>query len=363
MSNVSPHFYAVILAGGGGTRLWPKSRKKHPKHLLNLLGKESMLQLTFKRISNIFPVDKIFLITLGDYASDVISQLPLLKKENLILEPVQKNTALAMGVAAAYVKNRDEKGTILNVAADQLIEDDKEFQNAVLLALETAKESDDIVAIGIRPTFPHTGLGYIRIGEQVDHGLVFKCRGFKEKPNITTAQSFLASGQYLWNANLYCWKVETIFQAMKAHSPKIYHAMEEIFQTIGKQDEPKVKENVYKEAENVQIDYAVSEKAKNLLVVPGDFGWSDIGDWKVVYDSNFKDKTGNVVVAPQGEFIGIDNKNCFFETKDKLVVGIGLENIVVVATNDAILICAKERTQDVKKAVEEIKLSKKDTYL
>lgn len=358
----SSHFYAVILAGGGGTRLWPKSRRETPKHLLKLYGNETMLQQTFNRIIPVIPPENIFLITLKNYVSKVEEQLTKLPKKNIIAEPEAKNTALAMGAAAAFVKHRDKEAVIINLAADQLIEDENKFRQVVVSALEVASQRDHIVAIGIRPTFAHTGLGYIKIGDELEEFsdrknnlFVFKCRGFKEKPDLVTAQSFLASGQYLWNANLYCWSAGTIFKSMHEHSPAIAKGMEQILTVIGTDREKSVMEEVYGKAENIQIDYAVSERAKNMVVVPGDFGWNDVGDWKVIYETKDQDHDGNVIDTEEGNFVGIETKNCLVETNGRLVVTIGLDNLIVVDTPDALLVCNKNKTQDVKKAVEKLK--------
>lgn len=364
------HFYAVILAGGGGTRLWPKSRKNTPKHLLKLYGNKTMLQQTFDRITPAIPKERIFLITLKDYIPEVAKQLPDLPKENIIAEPLAKNTALAMGIASVYVRKRDPQAVIVNLAADHLYEDEEKFRRVAMGALQVASQDDHIGAIGIKPTFAHTGLGYIKIGDELEHcrecgdGIyVFRCRGFKEKPDLTTAQSFLASGQYLWNANLYCWSVDTIAREMKEYSPKIYEGMEKVFQAIGKDNEQEVLNGVYEEAENIQIDYAVSEKSQNMVVIPGDFGWNDVGDWKVIYDTSKKDSEGNVLNIGNGDCVGIDTKNCLIETGGRLIVTVGLEDLVVIDAEDALLICKKNRTQDVRKVVEKLKEENKNKYL
>lgn len=358
----SEHFYAVILAGGGGTRLWPKSRKKFPKHFLKLYGDKTLLQQTFDRIEPVINPKKIFLITLKDYVPEVKKQLPSLLEENIIAEPQAKNTALAMGVVSAYIRKRDPEAVVVNLAADHLFEDEEKFREVILSALRVAAEDDHIVAIGIKPSFAHTGLGYIKIGDELEEFkdknnsvFVFKGLGFKEKPDLTTAQSFLSSGQYLWNANLYCWSVSTIQKAMLEHSPELAKGIEQIFSSIGTKQENKTVEEVYEGAENVQIDVAVSEKAKNLVVIPGDFGWSDVGDWKVIYETHKKDEAGNVLLTKGGEFFPIDTKNSLIQTNGRPVVTIGLDDVVVIDTDDALLVCNKSRSQDVKKAIELLK--------
>lgn len=364
------HFYAVILAGGGGTRLWPKSRKSTPKHLLKLYGNRTMLQQTWSRILPLIPKERIYLITLEDYVPAVRKQLPDLLPENIITEPMGKNTALAMGVASAYVQKKDPQAAVINLAADQLINDEERFRQIALGALNVAYQNGHLVAIGIKPAFAHTGLGYIKIGDELEqyrdrskNVYVFKCRGFKEKPDLATAQSFLASGQYLWNANFYCWSVQTIAEAMVEHSPEISRGVAKVLAAIGTGNESAVLKKVYEEAENIQIDVAVSEKAKNLVVIPGDFDWNDVGDWKVIYETREKDNEGNVLDIESGDFVGIGTKNCLIESNGRLIAAIGLEDIVVVDTSDALLICHRSKTQDVKKVVEKLKEEKKTKYL
>lgn len=363
--------YAVLLAGGGGTRLWPKSRKKYPKHFLKLYGNQSLLRLAYNNFRQWFPKDRLLVITHQDYVEETQRQLPEMPRENIIAEPEAKNTALAMATAAAVIHKRNPEAIVIYEAADHIYQDVKPLHKTVLAALETATKGDYLVAIGIKPTFAHTGLGYIRIGEQIGRIRVegrdiyaFKSKGFKEKPDLVTAQSFIASGQYLWNANLYCWTTQAIFNAFKEHDPKIYRAINEVLKSVGTKDQKKVFEKVYSKADNDPIDIAVSEKAKNLLLIPGNFDWSDIGDWKVVYDISEKDNRGNVVNNPdKADYIDIGSKNTLVETNGRLIVTIGLEDVVVIDTEDALLVCAKDKTQDVKKAVEKLKADKKNKYL
>ncbi|MDD2823369.1 MAG: sugar phosphate nucleotidyltransferase [Candidatus Daviesbacteria bacterium] len=365
---MNEHFYAVILAGGGGTRLWPKSRKKTPKHLLKLYGKRTMVQQTYDRIKPLIPKERIYLITLENYVKDIKEQLPGLLEENIIAEPMSKNTALAMGLASTVIRKIDPMAVVVNLAADQLIEDEEAFCNTIELALGVAAADNHLVSIGIKPTFAHTGLGYIKTGQALkDYStakhFVYKCDGFKEKPDIETAQTFLNSGKYLWNANLYCWSVEALANAIAKHAPGLNRGLEQIFQSLDTKESKGVTQKVYEDAENVQIDVAVSERVNNLVVIPGDFGWNDVGDWKVIYDTKKKDENGNVVDGVEDLLVNINSEECLIQGNQKLIAVIGLKDIIVVDTKDAILICHKDKTQDVKKVIEKLKEEKMEEYL
>ncbi len=369
MSETQNNFYAVILAGGGGTRLWPRSRKKTPKHLLKLFDDVSLLQIAYKRIAPIIPDERIFVITHIDHAKEVEEELPAIPKKNFIVEPVAKNTAMAMGVSSAFIHKLNPGACIIFLAADHIIQNYQRFQMNVLASLKVASSKEVIVSIGIKPGFPHTGLGYIKIGRELEEesktaekGFVFKVSDFKEKPNLPTAQAFLASGQYLWNANLYTWSTKTILKAFEKYSPEIHKVMEKIIDS--KEISREMMDKIYESVDNPNsIDYEVSEKAENIVVIPGDFGWSDVGDWKVVYDLKEKDSNGNVILEKDTDFINIGSKNSLIEANGKLVALVGLENVIVVDTDDALLIVSKDKTQDVKKVVEKLKEEKKDKYL
>lgn len=362
----SDNFYAVILAGGGGTRLWPKSRRSTPKHLLKLYDDRTMVQQTFDRILPLIPKERIFLITLETYVKDIKNQLPEMLDENIIAEPQGKNTALAMGMASCVIRKQNPEAVVVNLAADQLIEKEDVFRQVIEEALNVAGPSGYIVSIGIKPTFPHTGLGYIKTGEKLNMGKnfpVYKSDGFKEKPDLETAKKFLDSGHDLWNANLYCWSVKNIAEAIKEQAPDLSKNLDEIFTSLGTPEEEKVISNTYEKAENIQIDVAVSEKIKNLVVIPGDFGWNDVGDWKVIYDTKPKDDQGNVIDNESDLLLNINSENCLVEGNQKLIAMIGLKDIIVVDTKDALLICHKDKTQDVKKVIEKLKEEKKEEYL
>ena len=359
--------YAVILAGGGGTRLWPKSRQKTPKHLVSIVSKETIIQFTYKRILPLIPKERVYVITRDTQADLVREQLPDLPKENIIEEPASRNTALAMGVAAVFIHRKDPDAVLTYLAADHVITDEEKYRQTVASALQVAGAGDYIVAVGIKPTFAHSGLGYIKVGAEIfPEGVskqvyVFKGDGFKEKPDAATAQSFIATGKYLWNANLYNWSSKSIFKAFKDHAPKVSGALSSLLESSSDADFKKKLGKIYEEADSDPIDLAISEKVDNLVVIPGDFGWSDVGDWKVVYDTLSKDAFGNVVAADN--VLSIDTFNCLIEGNGRLIATIGLKDICIIDTKDALLVCHKSQAQAVKRIVEQLKERKEEGYL
>lgn len=371
MSEETKNYYAVILAGGSGTRLWPASVKAHPKHLLKLLGNETLIQTTFKRIEGILPSENIYVITNSAHSKEIEEQLPQIPKENIIGEPVAKNTAMAMGAAAAVIHSRNPDASIIYLAADHVVRDLNRFHMNALAALRVAESGDYIVAVGIKPGFAHTGLGYIKIGQEIEmlsriakKGFVFTGLEFKEKPNLVTAQSFVASGQYLWNANLYSWSTKSIMKAFEKYSPEIFKAVSDIAEKASGHNLDSVLEDAYSELEGKpeSIDYEVSEKVDNLVVIPGDFGWSDVGDWKEVYNLRSKDSKG-VAAAEATEIVNIGSENVLVDAGKKMVALVGVEDLIVIDTGEALLIARQDKTQDVKKVVEKLKEEGKKDYL
>lgn len=365
MTEELKNYYAVILAGGSGTRLWPASVKAHPKHLLKLLGNQTLIQTTFNRVDGLIPTENIYVITNKAQAKEVGEQLPKIPSENIIAEPTAKNTAMAMGAAAAVIHSRNPEASIIYLAADHVVKNLERFHMNALAALRVAESGDYIVAVGIKPESPHTGLGYIKIGEELEmlsktakKGFVFRGLEFKEKPNLVTAQSFVASGQYLWNANLYSWSSKSILKALEKHSPEIFKAVSEIAEKGSS-----ALEDAYSKVDKPDsIDYEVSEKVDNLVVIPGDFGWSDVGDWKEVYALRSKDSKG-IAGAEGTEVVNVGSQNVLVDAGKKLVALVGVEDLIVIDTGDALLIAKNDKTQDVKKVVEKLKEEEKKEYL
>jgi mannose-1-phosphate guanylyltransferase len=362
------HLYVLIVCGGSGTRLWPRSRKKTPKQFLpKFYGEKTLFAQTVERANLLTQADKIFVITNSDYADEVLQQGEVILPKNIITEPIAKNTAMAVGVGAAYIKKTDPEAIIITLWSDAAIKETDLFTQSLLLAAEAASKGDYLVTVGLKPTFPHTGLGYIEAGEKLAdiEGEVFKVNSFKEKPDLATAEEFVQKGNYYWNMGLLIWSAQAIFNAFSKHSPQIYSLLEKVHNAIGTSEEREVLQKAFEEVESTSIDYAVSEKADNMLLVPANFTWSDIGDWKVNYDLKAKDENGNVfeVFGEKGWWLGEDTKDCLIEVEDKLVATVGVSNLVIIQTEEAILVCAKDKAQDVKKIVNALKEKDKKEYL
>jgi mannose-1-phosphate guanylyltransferase len=367
MNNLD-HAYAVILAGGGGTRLWPKSRNKSPKQFLKLTGKDTMMQVAAARVTKVVPWDHVIVVTNAKYIDEVREQLPQVPAENIIAEPKKKDTALAMLVGALYAYSKDPEAVVLNGASDHVVVNEQEFVRVMNAALEVASKGQTLVTVGITPNFPSTGFGYIKIGEdleKLDRNLsVFKVASFTEKPNEATARAFISTGKYFWNANMYVWSAKALDEAFQKHMPEIYELTRPLLNKKG-QDFADALPEIYEAAPAISIDYAISEKADNLVLIPGDFGWNDVGDWKVVYELGTKDLSNNVVISDGSEAksLSIKSQNNLVHTNGRLVALVEVNDMIVVDTDDILLIAPKSRSQDVKKIVERLKEEGQEEYL
>lgn len=366
--STNKHTYVVILCGGGGTRLWPLSRSKTPKQFIELVGEETLFEKTLFRALKLVDPDHIFIMTNKQYLNDVERYRGLVPLNHIISEPEKKNTALAMGVIAGVIHTYDQEAVIINLASDQLINDEEQFVNSMLAAADVAKEGKYFVTVGITPTFAHTGLGYIQAGEKFETQRdlpVHKVDGFREKPDQKTAQEFLALGNYYWNANLYTWTSAMILEEFEQLAPHHTPHIRAIMESVGKPNFVQVLTTEYSKAKEEQIDTAISEKTHRLAVIPGNFGWTDIGSWNVVHDEVQKDKEGNALISREegADWFRIDTTNSLVSTGKKQIVTIGLDGVIVVDTPDALLVSRKERAQDVKKVVEKLKADQKNELL
>jgi len=338
--------YGVILAGGYGERFWPKSKPDIPKQLFSISGKKTLLEETLDRISHLIPKERIFIVTNKDIGAKILSAIPRLKVDNIIAEPMRKNTAPAIALASLYLKNRDKEAVMAILPADHFIPDKEMFLKILSIAYEYAQKKESLITLGIKPTRPETGYGYIEVGKQIatKNGVsIYEVKSFREKPDQETAKKFLSSGGYLWNSGMFIWHVETILDAFSKFMPELYSKLMKI-----QNNELKVEE-FFQEVENISIDFGIMEKAKNIFMIEGDFKWDDIGSWNALERIYPKDENKNVVLT---KHIGIDTQNCIITGEGKLIATIGISDLIVVDTKEAILICPKKRAEEVKKIVE-----------
>jgi mannose-1-phosphate guanylyltransferase len=373
MSDPKLSAHAVILAGGRGTRFWPRSRTRTPKQLLNIVGKQTMLQQTVERWQPVVPLDRIWTVTNAEQATTLARQLPAKSRKRVLTEPVGRNTAAAIALAAIHVRHAAKGDALMAVLpADHYIAKEQKYRQIVRAAFEIATEPNGIVVLGINPTHPETGFGYIeRAGTQQASGELppFPVRRFTEKPELSVAKEYIASGNYFWNAGMFFWRVSTFLDALKEFLPKTYEAIEKLATHIGKRSYATQLRRTYSQLESISVDYAILEKAASaaaetsedstrVFVIPAEIGWSDIGSWAAVYELSAKHSGENVFAGP-GQTL--DAEGNYLWSPDKFIAAIGVHNLVVVETPDALLICPRDRAQDVNKIVkslEERKLKK-----
>jgi mannose-1-phosphate guanylyltransferase len=352
--------YAVIMAGGRGARFWPRSRETKPKHLLDIVSDKTIIRETVDRISPMIPPEKILIVTGQGHAQELIRQLPEIPQENIIIEPVGRNTAPCIGLAALHIKRKTPDAVMLILPSDHLIADENRFRKILCVAAVMARRGDYLVTVGIRPTGPETGYGYIEQGQEqaaIDGEKVYDVRSVREKPDLALAQALLDQGNFSWNSGMFIWKVSAILKALQQWLPDLYNGLLQIEAVLGSAREAAVVAEVYQQVRSVSIDYGVMEKARNTLVIPGDFGWSDVGSWDALWEVSPRDEQGNTV---RGEAITIDSRNCLVHSPGKTVALVGVEDLIIVETADALLICKRGASQDVRKVVDRLEREKKE---
>lgn len=346
---------AVIMAGGRGERFWPKSRNNFPKQFLSLTDDgETMIQKTVARLSELVNTEDIYVVTNKNYYELVRDQLPGLPDENIILEPASRNTAPCIGLAAAVIKKRCGDAVMLVLPSDHLIRFNRMFIDTLRTAVSVAEKGSSLTTIGITPTYPETGYGYIHFdGEDGCQAGVYKVRRFVEKPNIELAKEYVNSGEYLWNSGMFIWKISSIEANLRKYLPDMTSGMERIYDSV---DTDRFTETVEKEFplfRSESIDFGVMEKASDVYTIPGNFGWDDVGSWLALERINKTNEYGNMV---RGDVISINTKNTIVQGNKKLIATVGVEDLVIVDTDDALLICSKDSTQDVKRVIENLKI-------
>ena len=354
----------VIMAGGKGERFWPKSRINLPKQFLSLTDHgKSMIQHTVERVKNLVDIENIYVVTNEMYKNLVSEHIPDIPEANIIIEPAAKNTAPCIGLAAVHIAKKDINSKMIILPSDHLIKFNEIFIDTLKTALDVVEKGDNLATIGITPNYPETGYGYINFtkGESFkDSTNIYEVLRFVEKPNLEKAKEYLTSGQYLWNSGMFVWKASTILKNFKEYLPEIYEGLQKIGKSIntGKYEEVLKKEFLNLPSES--IDYGIMEKAKNIYVIPGNFGWDDVGSWLSLERINKTNQDGNVIT---GNVISIKTKNTIIQGSDKLIATIGLEDIVVVDTDDVTLICHKNNTQEVKEVINNLKICNRNEYL
>ena len=343
--------YAVIMAGGCGVRFWPLSRKSLPKQLLNLTGKDVMLNETADRLAPLVGRENVFVVTSAVLESRIkAATAGKILSENILCEPAPRGTAACIGYAAEIIRKKYGDGVIIVTPSDAYIRDEKSFRDTLEIAAQAAEKYDSPVTVGIKPTFAATGYGYIRF-EKGEERAVKKVLRFVEKPDRITAETYLKSGEYLWNSGMFIWKTSVVLRELKKYLPEIYDGLETIAESFGKAEEKAVTEHLYPAFTATSVDYGIMEKADDILVAEGDFGWNDVGSWDGLEALYETDEYGNVCA---GDVITQESENCVLYSSGRTLAVLGVENLVVVETSDAVMVCPKDRAQDVKTLIEKL---------
>jgi mannose-1-phosphate guanylyltransferase len=350
-------YYAVIMAGGSGTRLWPLSRQNRPKQALALAGEKTMFQIAVERIRPIFPLERIFVVTRREHASLLMAQVPDLPVENFILEPEGRGTAPAIGLAAIHLQQRDRGAIMAILTADHFISDTVRFCQ-VLNVAERLAAHDNLITLGIHPSSASTGFGYIEHGSELgesDGFPIHNVKCFIEKPQLAEAEKMVASGRYSWNSGMFIFRAGRMLDEFERQMPEFYNALMEIKKSLGTPDYQSVMENDWPGIAKQTIDYGVLEGASRVIVIPVEIGWTDVGSWGSLFEFLSADANENVLV---GEHLDIDTQRTLVFGKNRLVATLGVKDLIIVDTEDALLVCSRDHEQEVKRIVEKLVESK-----
>ncbi|KPU44540.1 alginate biosynthesis protein AlgA [Oxobacter pfennigii] len=348
--------YAVIMSGGMGTRFWPRSRNSMPKQFLRTVGEKTMIQGTVDRISKCINHENICIVTNRNYIKTITKQLPGIKNENIFIEPYNRETATCIGLAAIKLLSRDPDALMIVLPSDHVIQNTREFRKAIEAAIKIARRDDVLVTFGVVPTRPETAYGYIETGGLIEVNNTipaYKVKRFTEKPNKTVAQMFLDKGTFLWNSGMFVWKAQTLLDEMEKYLPDLYLSLMTMKESIGKPNEEKIIENEYKKVDGISIDFGVMEKSLKITVLKTNMDWDDIGNWNALEKYYLKDDDNNIVNALCSS---IDTKNCIIFGNERLIATIGVNNLLVVDAGDTVLICDRERDQDIKEMVKQLQM-------
>ncbi len=343
--------YAVILAGGRGERFWPLSQPDRPKPFLNLLDPETLIEKTLKRIETLVPLERTFMVIEERHLPLVKRSLGNFPSGNLIVEPYRRDTAAAIGLSSLYLERRNPEAIMLCLPSDHYVPDEELFSHTILKALPYVKSGEYLLTMGIRPTRPETGYGYIERGDPIlkdSEFAIYKVAHFKEKPNLSLALEYIKSENFFWNSGMFLWKNRLIQSLFFTFLPLLGKGLGHIRNSLGTKDEKKVLKEEYQKMESISIDYGVLEKAENVLLVPAPFRWDDIGSWASLERICTPDEKENIII---GNHKGIETQNCIVYSQDKLIATIGVSNLVIVEANQRILVCTKENCGDLKRLI------------
>lgn len=357
--------YVVIMAGGIGSRFWPSSRKKKPKQFLDILGLgKTLLQLTFERFSTLCPTENIFIITNVEYKHIIQEQLPELTDQQILTEPSRNDTAPCITYAAMKIRKINPNANFVVAPSDHIILKQEEFIARIQEGLDFVRQEQALLTLGIQPHSPNTGYGYIHFDKN-NASSIYKVHQFTEKPNLEKAKTFVASGEYLWNAGIFIWNVNTVLAAIKEHSTKVYNILNQGEAAWGTDNEQAFLDQYYPTTPSISIDYAIMEKASNIYTLPADIGWSDLGTWGSLHQQFNKDENGNAISSPTPELVQpIDSTNCMLRTsKDKLVVVKDLDDYIIVDESNVLLIYPKHKEQEIKQVSKKLTAHFGEAYL
>ena len=352
---------ALIMAGGRGERFWPRSRQNMPKQFLSLTDDgRTMIQLTVDRIAPMVALEDIYIVTNRDYKALVQEQLPGIPEENILCEPIGRNTAPCIGLGAVHIAKKYDDAIMFVLPSDHLVKYNAIFLKAMSEACEVAEKGENLVTLGITPDCPETGYGYIKFIPNQLEGAAYQVERFVEKPDLETAKEYVASEQYLWNSGMFIWKTSTILKKLETYLPETYAGLQKIAEAIGTPVQEQVLEEVFPTFDSESIDYGVMEKADHIYIVTGSFGWDDEGSWLAVGRIKKSNEFGNVV---SGNVITVDTKNCIIQGNQKLIAAVGVNNLIVVDTEDALLVCQADSAGEIKKVLENLKVCNRTEYL
>ena len=352
--------FAVIMAGGVGSRFWPRSKKRTPKQLLKIFGENTMIQATVNRLAGLVEKENIFVITNELQRAEVINQLSDIPEENIIEEPFGRNTAACIGLASVIIKSKDKDAITIVLPADHIIKDEEKFKEVLENAAMYANESKGLVTIGIQPTRPETGYGYIQIDDKAVSNNIHKVLTFAEKPNYATALRFVESGDFLWNSGMFIWRADVILDEIKNLMPDLYEGLVEIENSLSSTNFKEKLKTIYAQLKKISIDYGIMEKSSKVFLTKGTFNWSDVGSWEEVYQLSEKNEAGNAAIG--NVYTNMVNDSYIY-SPNKVTAVIGLDNVIVINHGDTVLICRRDKAQDVKEIVDYLKINKMDEYL